>query len=463
MIAVQSEQNTDVWRILLFASSGSELLVLRRASGFCLPALRIPPQERIAASLNAEAQRLWNVETVCLAPFDISHPNLTSGPVRYHVMEVRRSEELSRIAPKVMDITALSENTFADVRDYLAVRRTMKLDALDPSRDSQGPFSEFDSFRKISDWVEQQLQPLGRQCNGALRQLHASDSFALIRFGTNENAVWFKATGEPNRREFAITQLLSDLFPTYMATLIAARSDWNAWLSDEIQGVLLDSIHDLESWCHAAESLAKLQLASIGHTSTILACGTHDSRIASLLSLVSPFFAAIGGLMEAQVKTAPRRLNAEEIRATELRLTETLQELETAAIPDTLNHFDLNPGNAIVCGGECKFVDWAEAAVGNPFFSFEFLRQHFVRALGDGADDAEKFRKSYVNVWRTVLSHSAIERSCELMPLIAPFAFAATLPWNDARGNAQVEFGGLLRSLARRMHREAEQLICRAA
>jgi hypothetical protein len=167
--------------------------------------------------------------------------------------------------------------------------------------------------------------------------------------------------------------------------------------------------------------------------------------------------------MEAQVKTAPRRLNAQEIRATEHRLRDALHELETAAIPDALNHFDLNPGNAIVCGRECKFVDWAEAAIGNPVFSFEYLRQHFVRLVADGADAATEFRRSYVNVWRTVLSHSAVERTCELMPLIAPFAFAATLPWNDALGDTKSEFGGLLRSLARRMHREAEQLLCRVA
>jgi hypothetical protein len=463
MVTVQSEQNTDAWRILLFASNGSELLVLRRAAGFCLPVLRIPPQERIAASLNAEAQRLWNVETVCVAPLDISHPDRISGPARYHVMEVRTPEELRRIAPKVMEVESLKENAFADARDYLAVRRAMKLDAIESSHGSQGPFSEFESFREISDWVEQQLQPLGRRCDGVLRQLHASNSFALIRFGTNESAAWFKATGEPNRRELAITQVLADLFPKHMATLIAVRNDWNAWLSDEIQGVLLDSTRDLESWCLAAESLAKLQVASIGHTSTILVHGAHDSRISNLLSLVPPFFAAIGGLMDAQAKTAPPRLNAREIRATKLRLTETLQELATAAIPDALNHFDLNPGNAIVCGRDCKFVDWAEAAVGNPFFSFEYFRQHFARALGDGADDAAEFRKSYVNVWHTVLSHSAIQRTCELMPLIAPFAFAAKLPWNDVHGNAQSEFGGLLRSLARRMHREAEQLITRAA
>jgi len=248
-----------------------------------------------------------------------------------------------------------------------------------------------------------------------------------------------------------------------MAKLIAVRSDWNAWLTDEIQGMGLDSIRDLDSWCRAARCLAELQVASIGRTSTILARGAHDSRLTTLLSLIPPFFAAIGGLMEAPVKTEPRRLNAQEMRATELRLTEALQELETDTIPDALNHFDLNPSNAIVGQHECKFVDWAEAAIGNPFFSFEYLRQHFVRALGDEAGATEEFRNSYVNVWRTVLSHSAIERTGELMPLIAPFAFAVTLPWNDAHGDARSEFGGLLRSLARRMHREAEQLICRAA
>jgi hypothetical protein len=460
MVTAQSGQNIDAWRILLSASNGSELLVLRRAAGFCLPVLHISPQERIAASLNAEAQRLWNIKTVCVAPLDISHPDRTSDHARYHVMEVRRPEELSRIAPKAMDVAALAENAFADVRDYLAVRRTMKLDAVESS-DSQGPFSGFEAFRKIFAWVEQQLQPLERRCDGEFRQLHASDSFALIRFGTNKNAVWFKATGEPNRRELAITQVLADLFPRYTAKLIAVHSDWNAWLSDEIEGTSLDSTRDLESWCGAAKSLAELQVASIGHTATILARRAHDSRIASLRSLVPSFFAAIGGLMEAQVKASPRRLTAQEISATALRLTGALHELEMAAIPDGLNHFDLNPGNAIVCGRECKFVDWAEAAIGNPFFSFEYLSQHFARSVGDGTDFLAEFRKSYVNVWRTVLSPSVIERACELMPLIAPFAFAVTLPWNDAHGNAKSECSGFLRSLARRMHREAEQLILR--
>jgi hypothetical protein len=457
MVALQTEQNTAAWRVLLFASNGSELLVLSRPSGFCLPVLHIPSQERIAANLNAEAQRLWNIDTVCVAPFDVPHPERISGDARYHVMEVRNPEELLRIAPRAMNVAALQQSAFADVRDYVAVCCAMKLDATDSPQDSQGPFSGFGAFRQISNWVEEQLQPLGRQWNGAFRQLHASGSFALIRFQTNRGAAWFKATGEPNRREHAITHTLSTLFPKYMAELIAVHRDWNAWLSDEMEGADLDSTPDLTSWCCAAKSLAELQVASIEHTSPILSQGAHDSRIAKLLPQVVPFFATMQRLTEAQVKTTTRRLSAQEIQIVQLRLTEALSEMEAAAIPDTLNHFDMNPGNAIVRHEECKFLDWAEAAIGNPFLSFEYLRQHFVRALGDDPEGAIEFRDSYVNVWRRLLPHRAIKRTLELMPLIAPFALAATLPWNDIHRNAEPEFAGFLRSLARRMHREAGQ------
>lgn len=457
MATVQTDQNTGAWRILLFASNGSELLVLRRPSGICLPVLRIPPQERVAASLNAEAKRVWNLETVCVGPFDIPRPDPVSGHVRYHVLEVRKPEELRRIAPKTVNVAELRESGFADARDYLAVRRAMKLDD-DASQDSQGPFSEFEAFQKISSWVEQQLNALGRRWDGHFRQLHASNAFALIRFETNRGAVWFKATGEPNRRELAITQTLVALFHRHLPKLIAVHGDWNAWLSDEVEGIDLDSTRDLATWCSAAESLAELQVASIEHTSPILACGAHDSRIATLLTLIAPFFVEIEKLMEAQTKTTPPRLSAKEIRVLQSHLTEALSELEAAAMPDTLNHFDLNPGNAIVCRGECRFLDWAEAAIGNPFLSFEYLRRHFARALGDEVDAALEFRKSYVNAWRAILPPSAIERALELVPLIAPFAFATTLPWNDARRNVEPEFAGFLRSLARRIRRESEHL-----
>ena len=459
MLAAQAEHGFEDWRILLFAKNGAELLVLKRALGLCLPVLRVPRDERIARSLNAEAQRSWNLETVCVAPITIPLPDRASGDARYYIMEVRRPEELSRIAPKTVDVATLKPHAFSDTRDFQAVRRAMKLEANATPPDHDGPFSDFAAFQRISEWVREQLKLSGRQWDGSFRQLHADGFFSLIRFQTNPGAVWFKATGEPNRREFAITRRLSALFPQFLPEIVSVHADWNAWLTNEVPGTSLQSSADLSSWCLAAESVAELQVASIAHTSSILDSRAHDSRTTTLLSEAVPWFAEIENLMERQIKAAPQRLSATEVRSLRQRVIDALTQLESAAIPDALNHFDLNPANAIVGTGECRFLDWAEASVGNPFFSFEYLRQHFLRAFSGDLKAATKVRDSYAKVWRRLLSASVIDLAIELMPLVAPFAFAAiTLPSNGSDGNREPQFAGFLRSLARRMHREAEQL-----
>jgi len=182
-----------------------------------------------------------------------------------------------------------------------------------------------------------------------------------------------------------------------------------------------------------------------------------------LLSQVTPFFTAIGSLMEGQIKTTPRRLNAPEIRTLELRVGEALRQLASLLIPDTLNHFDLNPGNTIVHSGGCTFLDWVEAGVGNPFLSFEYLFQHFLRTFGNESEAATKFRRSYLNLWPALLPQSAIDHAMALLPLTAPFAYAATiLPWNTSTRKPTSESAAFLRSLARQMQREAEQLVSAA-
>jgi len=463
MNADPAERDTDSWRILLCAGRGLELLVLKRPLGICLPVLRIPRHERIAENLNAEARRSWNLDTVCIAPITVPHPDRTSGDARYHLMEVLRPEELGRIAPKAMDFRALKADCFSDTRDYLAVRRAMKLDAGEALCDQPGPFSDFGAFRRISAWVKEQLEALGWRWDGAFRQLHSTESFALIRFQTRDGAVWFKATGEPNRRELAITRGLAKLYPAFLPEIISVREDWNAWLTKEAEGLSLDSNRDLGAWCQAADSLARLQIASIGQTSSVLDCGAHDSRTVKLLSEVTPFFTAIGSLMERQIKASPQRLSAQEIRSLELRVGKALRQLESLLIPDALNHFDLNPGNTIVRSGGCTFLDWAEAGVGYPFLSFEYLRQHFLRTFGNESGAATKFRRSYINVWSTLLPQSAIDHAMALLPLVAPFAFAATtLPWNTSTRKPTPESAAFLRSLARQMQREAEQLMSAA-
>lgn len=457
MVMTGTESDTYTWRILLCAREGEELLAFNRPAGICLPRLSISRHERTAGALNEAARRQWQVETICVAPLDIADLGENPDEARYEVMEVLHPEDLSRLAPRTRNIAKLKASEFADVRDYLAARRVMKLDGT-PPRDSQEPFSRLGSFERISRWVDTQLPPSCRR-TATFRQLHANGRFALTRFETTSGAVWFKATGAPNLRERAISECLAVLFPKFVPKVLSSRDDWNAWLTAEIEGVGLDHCNDLSVWCQAAASFAELQIASLGHGAQILRSAAHDARSETLLARVGPFFGQIDALMEVQLKTPPQKLHASEILNLATRLTNLLNCLASLAIPDGLNHFDLNPSNVIVGADECKFLDWAEGAIGNPFYSFEYFRLHFLRVFGENGEASKMFRESYTRAWRTVLPPAVIDEALKLVPLAAIFAFAVSaLPWADALSNRAGGSAPFLRSLARSMQKEAERL-----
>jgi hypothetical protein len=452
-------EDTDVWRILLFGRCGEELLLLRSSSGCRLPELRIPRGQRIAPNLNAEVKRVWNLDAVCLSPLEVANGGLAEANCKYHVIELRSPEEMARVAPNFMQMSGLKEESFADARDYLAVQRGMRLESAGSQSNSRGPFAQFGAFARISAWVEEQLQPLGLRLDGHIRQLQATASFALIRFATNRGAVWFKAVGDPNLREFSVTRSLTTSLPQYVPELLAVNTDWHAWLTQEAQGQGLFESSDHGTWCQAAEMLAELQIASHDHRMELLAAGAHDVRSQKLLNAVAPFFLVMEEIMLAQTKTTVPKLTKQEICAVRELLTKSLHELAEYGIPNALNHLDLNPCNIIVSPSGCTFLDWAQAAVGNPFFSLEYLRQQFLH-LFPGRIEAERdFVNSYVSRWKPILADKFDETLLDLVPLAAAFAFASsTLPWDDPKIRQRPELAAFLRSLVRRMQRESDQL-----
>jgi aminoglycoside phosphotransferase (APT) family kinase protein len=281
----------------------------------------------------------------------------------------------------------------------------------------------------------------------------------LIRFQTDGSAVWFKAVGEPNTREFRVTMELTARFPSHLPVPIATCSDWNAWLTKEAAGQDLFNCMEMSAWERAAESLADLQIASIEDTPDILAAGGRDVRVAHLLGLADPFFEVMERTMQRQTKAAPPPLHPHEINRVKEHVISLLHEMEFTHIPDTLNHLDPNPGNIFVSERTCTFLDWADAAVGNPFFSFEYLRQHFLRTFPTGQAAEAKLCHSYLSRWSSILPDKTAEQMMRITPLAALFAYAASaLLWNETNAGNPLELQAFLRSLGRRMRHESEYL-----
>jgi hypothetical protein len=454
-VAFQKQQDLETNRLIVFSTDRNSVLLLAGGTGFRLPSLEIPRWQRVAENLCAEVKSKWGCTAISLFAPDMSISGNGSSGNCYQVMECVIQGEQHACNTAWRLIRSLTRDSFQEEADYQALQRSLT-EAGTRETDPESPFARRGWFSELRSWATDTIKPLGLHLGEGFCQFNASPSFSLIRLETNGPAVWFKAVGEPNQREFPITLKLSQLFPGYVAEILGIQPSWNGWLSREADGTNLSEAKEISKWIVVAEALARFQLESIPKIAPIAEAGAHDLSTDRLSTLVHPFLDVIAQLMEQQIKVPPPILSQPDLALLRIRIQDSLTLLEELGIPDGLGHLDLNPGNIIVSANGCVFLDWAEAFVGHPFFSFEYLLEHFRHALGrDGALESQLVA-SYVTGWQRALPGDVITEALALAPLLAVFSYAAgTNAWKDERRLRDPKVAGYLRSLARRMNREA--------
>jgi hypothetical protein len=436
-------------------------LLLVVENGLLLPSVEVPRWQRVAENLRAAMKSEWDCEVVCLFTPQLTLPDGPWNVAHYQVMESWNATETHDPRTAWIPICSLAEDSFNDAADYLSIRQSLaQCEAY--ADDPAAPFAKSRWFKELQAWIAEVTRPLAIQLTGSFRQLNASPSFSLVRFETNGPAIWFKAVGEPNQREFPITLKLAQLFPEYVPAVLGTRSAWNGWLSLEAEGTNLSETREIALWEAAAVALARLQIESISKVAPIIHSGARDLRVDTLSVLLHPFLDDVGRLMDQQIKIPPAVLDRKQLDHLEERIGNALGAIEELGIPDTLGHLDLNPGNIIVCSDGCVFLDWAEAYVGHPFFSFEYLLEHFRRAAGADKTIEERLIASYAAEWEQLVSPASTAEALGAIPLLGVFAYAAGCGMSTDRESLQdPKIAGYLRALTRRMGREANHLISR--
>jgi hypothetical protein len=446
--------------ILLRVSKGQNPKILLGLEGahHTLPQVQIARWQRVAEQLAAAFKQMCGLDVVSVCSLETHTVESGSEQISYEVMEPYRPQDEALLSQRWLSVDSLDESEFHDRNDFQGIRRAVA--QLNSSAEDalSRPFARLGWFGELELWVQEQIARRGLHLSGEFRQLNASPTFSLIRFETNGPAVWFKATGEPNLQEFRLTQTLCELFPRYLPPLAGTRPEWNGWLALEVEGTHPDGASEPTTWFAAARELADLQVASSGKGALLVAIGARDLRIPALRSRVEPFFNTMDDLMEQQTKIRPRALSRIELRDLAARILEALDILDETRFPTTLGHLDLNPGNIVCSARGSVFLDWAEGFLGHPFLTFEYLLEHFRRSGASKAQEAD-IRAYYSVPWRTFVSDNAIHRATETAPLAAVFAYAARNElWNKPRAIEDRQRAASLRSLVRRMDREAQEL-----
>ena len=451
------QSESERYRVIVLGRGGTEVLLVPNGERHILPWVEIPRWQRVVENLTVALKSEWGEEVVCL--FDRASEPLADGSVGcYQALEHLRACGDPKIPTRWMPLSTLRQDSLIEAHDYAAIKQVVGVCKGEIERPSAGPFARLGWFGDLRNWIESVIEPMGFHVEGKFRQLNATPSFSLVRFETNGPVLWFKAVGEPNQKEFAITCSLARFFPDYLPTILSTRPDWNGWLTKEVQGKLLSEVQEQELWTEAAIALAKLQIQSIDRGSQILGTGARDLGSAALSKLIQPFMSLVAQLMDRQTKIPPPVLDRKDLSVLTDSLHSSLEAIDATGIPDTLGHLDLNPGNIIVSDSRCGFLDWAEAFIGNPLFSLEYLLQHARRAFGENSDVRTRMITAYCAQWDGVVSPAAIADAIAFAPLLGVFAYAAgSDTWKEPQ-QLQEPAAGYLRSLARRMRHEGQEL-----
>jgi len=438
--------------LIITQYGGSEVLL--SLSPASLPSLDVACGGRSAEQLVTGIQRKYRLETYCLW---VSHPTMSDRdplPGNYAVMEVL---EQNAPAPKAMlwesardAISCVGSVDRAAIRGFI---KDLERYRADPER---APFAKPGWIQELLDWAGEQLEPFGSRVTGGFWQLNAGPTFSLIRLQTNRTAVWFKATGEPNTHELPVSVSLARLLPEYVPRILGVHSPWNGWLSPHIRGELLREIKDRSAWEAVARALAELQIRSIEKGSELRQSKVRD--LGKLAALIGPFFECMSELMQSQTKQSPALLTQVELASLGDQLGKACQRLDDLGMPESIGRLDLNPGNIVVSRDRVVFLDWAETYWGHPFLNFAYLVEHFRRHSADAALEST-LRSSYADPWRAVCTEEKISEAFAIAPLVAAFAYTiAGHSWREPETLREPRVAGYLRSMTRRMHREAKRI-----
>jgi len=176
--------------------------------------------------------------------------------------------------------------------------------------------------------------------------------------------VFAKTASPPFGYEMRLLAVLGALTPDAAPVVLDLDPERGFALLED-GGPTLTADAPVASWSRVLEHYAGIQRALIEHESTLLAAGLPDLRPTA----AAASFAALTERPDALVVGGPHGVSGDEARAVRAlvpRMRAVAARLETAGMPATVQHDDLQPGNALLDG---RLIDWGDASLAHPFAS----------------------------------------------------------------------------------------------
>jgi hypothetical protein len=443
MSVVATDECSEFHDLVLVLPQIQSVLLQRSHPALTLLQVSIPRNARPAAEITRAVSRQWALHSVVVDWIEAE-----VGGAEIVVLELIDPDTNRLPADTLLvPLDRVPDGLFSTKQ--LLVLRTM----VSGESEDRGPLSHCGWVEDAKRWMRESINP--KMKISGIEQHNAGGSFALLRFQTEEGqAFWLKAVGEPNRAEFGITAYLANECPQFLPKIRAMRSDWNAWIMEEI-GVSLHASTSLADFEQAAVEIANIQKAFIGRTEALLASEFRDHRTATLRAKIVDVISYLSDAMKSQTSKKVPALTPGQLDDLGVQLCDSCSAMDKLGIPDSLLHGDISPGSILYDGDTFVFTDWCEAYVGNPFLTIEQFSEHAARAIGEG-HLGSTVRRCYRDSWAQLLPPEQIDKALRLSPILAVLSYLyGRGDWLQSERRWEPQFMSYSRSLARRMNKIA--------
>ena len=400
------------YRVLVVVPSSQKVLVRDGGGSLRVLWVSIAPGGRVAQELRRELGRLWDVDVFIL---DFLQTSEDCSPLVV-------AELLQRTIPAELATAYLDQIPENEVSE---LERTLFFRIL--GRHANCPISRIGWRNEAIAWTE---NATGRRADAkaGVEQYNAGGPFTLLHFRMEDGqSYWLKATGAPNGHEREITRLLSTLRPRSLPQIIAEMPAWNAWLMKgdgcSFPAFPTEPKRLVQLLGRAVESLAELQLASIGAESQLFAAGAFDQRPHVLRANLDGLFSYLGEATLFQSSTKVSRIGLGRLQEIREFLSRALDHSERLGIPSTIVHGDMNLGNLVFTEDSCHLIDWSEGYIGHPLVTFQhLLLLNQVENPQDKASVENALKEIYQTALYSACDFRQIEEGFSCMALIAAFS-----------------------------------------
>jgi hypothetical protein len=279
------------------------------------------------------------------------------------------------------------------------------------------PWHEPAFLADVSPWIDARLADAGLRRTGPIEQPHVAWWSTAFRVPTDDGPMWCKAVQPDGRFEARLTPLLASRWPDRTVEVVATDPD-QGWLLTRDAGQKLRELSDgrvVEHWEALLPRYAEMQRELAGSVDELVALGVPELRLASLPG-------ELGSLLdEPELLTRDADGGIDDDRLAALRaalpsFAEACARLDALSVPETLQHDDLNDGNAFLRGTDHVVFDWGDAVVTHPFHTLVVaLRSLAYRHRWQpGGREVSRLLAAYLEPWSGVASNAELAEAAGL-------------------------------------------------